>query len=54
MKRFKQERAFYDSREARRLREQMQDRLLKSYPVYYPNGQLWMPDPEIGGRIKKR
>lgn len=54
MKRCKREPAFYDSREARRLREQMQDRLLKSYPVYYPNGQLWMPDPEIGGRINKR
>ena len=54
MKRIKQKPVFYDDREARRLQEQMRDGLLKCYPPYYPNEQLWMPDPEIGGRISIR
>ena len=51
MKRTKQEPAFYDDREARRLQEQMRDGLLKCYPPYYPNEQLSMLDP---GRIYRR
>ena len=53
MKRAKQY-VFYDDRETRRLQKEIWDRPLKSYPPYYPNEQLWMPDPEIGGRIYRR
>ena len=54
MRRIKREPVFYDSREARDLREQMRDRLLTGYPSCYANGQLWMPDPESFGRINNR
>lgn len=54
MKRIKQKPVFFDDREARSLQEQIWNRPLGSYPPYDPNGQLWMLDPEIGGRIYRR
>ena len=54
MKRIKQEPFFYDDRETRRLQEQVRDGIPACYPPFYPNGQLWMPDPEINGRINRR
>ena len=53
MKRMKQVRSFDDAL-TRDQKMQITDRAPGNYPPYYPNGPLWMMDPEIGGRINRR
>ena len=54
MKRIRQERSFFDDPETRDRKIQITDRIPESYLPYQPNGQLWMMDPEISGRINRR